>query len=262
MKFSSLIEHGTDSILFGWQRILNRLMDTNSYVSSPKREPDYLFSIARERVRAGDLATTTQLLDEVTTLAPSFAEAIEWRAEVLDMAGQSELSAAEYAKSRKVRHRARMGAPDRPFVFRQKGQLIGRIAAYTSVIHSMKRHVYPYIARGNAYLTEGKPEVALYDYMRALKIKPKLSEVLALKGEALLMMGRYEAALIAFDASMPPISSEGLSGRAIAQLALGKLEEADLNWRNQLILLPQYWASARVLVFGFVCQIIQWLCRS
>ena len=113
-----------------------------------------------------------------------------------------------------------------------------------------KRRALTYIARGNAYLADGRPKLALLDYGFAFRLNPRLAEVVALKGEAWAMLGRYEKALKAFDTAIAarPRDAEIFSGRAIVQLALGRLDAADADWRRQLELLPPERASARACV--------------
>jgi tetratricopeptide (TPR) repeat protein len=106
------------------------------------------------------------------------------------------------------------------------------------------------VARGNAYLAEGRPAEAFADYEAALRWKSNLPEVMALKAEALSMMGRYEKALEVFDAAVAarPKDAETLSGRAIARMALGRIENADADWNRQFDLLPAGRPSARACV--------------
>ena len=124
------------------------------------------------------------------------------------------------------------------------------IAAYSTVLQSVKQRLLPYMARGNAFLAEGRANLALLDYGCALSLKPGLHEVAALKAEALAMLGHYRQALAAFNSAMAarPTDGEICSGRAIAHLALGELDAACADWRRQLELLPPDRASARACV--------------
>jgi len=63
-------------------------------------------------------------------------------------------------------------------------------------------------------------------------------------------LGRYEEAIRAFDSVLAAFSAdvETLNGRGIARMALGKLVEANDDWRRQLELLPQAQSSARACV--------------
>jgi tetratricopeptide (TPR) repeat protein len=211
---------------------------------------DWLFLRARAMARAGDLKMAARLFADAAALAPTFTGALEGHGEILDMEGDNDLAMAKYDEVRRLRAQLRNGAPDRTFVLRRRGRFTPEIAAYTSVLHSVKRRALPYIARGNAYLAEGRPELALVDYETALRQRPNLPEVAALKAEALAMMGRYAEALGAFDKALAglPDDAEILSGRAITRLALGRLEAADADWRRQLALLLPERASARACV--------------
>ena len=152
--------------------------------------------------------------------------------------------------ARKLRGEVRAGAPDRPFALRRRGRFGAEILAYSSVLESVKRRALPFVARGNAYLADGKPRQALADYQQALRLKPDMPEVIALRGEALSMMKRYREALEAFDTALTvrPKDAEALSGRAVARIALGRIDEANGDWRRQLELVPAEQPAARACV--------------
>src|SRR5262249_34967895 len=141
---------------------------------------DWLFLRARAMARAGDLKMAARLFADAAALQPSFAGALEGHGELLDMEGDNAPAMARYDAVRKLRALGRNGAPDRSFVLRRSGRFTPEIAAYTSVLHSIKRRALPYIARGNAYLAEARPRLALIDYEAALRQKPNLPEIMAL----------------------------------------------------------------------------------
>jgi Flp pilus assembly protein TadD len=211
---------------------------------------DELYLRARARARAADLGLAAQQLAAVTSLAPTFTPALEAQGEVLDMLGQSELARSKYDVARKLRSQVRRGAPDRPFVLRNRGHFTSAIAAYSEVLRSVKQRPFPYVARGNAYLSERRAKLALLDYGFALRQKPDLHEVTALKAEALAMLGRYGQALSAFNTALAarPKDAEIYNGRAIVHLALGRADAADADWRRQLELLAPEQSSARACV--------------
>jgi len=215
-------------------------------VTNPRTKKKEVFLHARAPARFGDFKES----DDTAMTGPDLVAAFEAHGEILDMLGQSEKAMSLYQAGRQLKQKLRPGAPDRTFVLRRTSRATAEIASYTSVIKNVKQRVHPLIARGNAFLTEGQPEAALDDYEAALKVKPGLSDVLALKAEALLMLGSFEKAAALFDSACAaqPQNADFLSGRAITRLALGRLNDADADWRRQFDLLSSERASARACV--------------
>lgn len=213
-------------------------------------DPEALYLRAHALARAGDLNMAARLFGDAATLVPNYAAAVESQGEMLDMLGQSDTAMAKYDTVRSLRAETREGSPDRTFALRRRGRSTAEIAAYTSMAQSAKHRPLPHIARGNAFLAEGRANEALADYEAALRLKPTSHEITALKGEALAMLGCYLEALEAFDLAIAarPLDVEALSGRAIVHLALGRLQAADADWRRQFELLPAARASARACV--------------
>jgi len=191
-----------------------------------------------------------RLFADAAALDPMFVDAVEAQGEVLDLTGHAELGRAKYAEARQVRSGIRPGAPDRPFVARQRGNFTSEILAYDAVIRSLRKNTLPYIARGNAHLAEGRPRLALADYERALKLKPKQWGVVALKAEALALMGRYSEALEAYDSvlRLRPDDAEALNGRGVVLAALGRVDDANADWRRQLALMADGPAAPRACI--------------
>jgi FkbM family methyltransferase len=209
-----------------------------------------LFLRAYARERAGDREGAARLLADAAILAPDHTAALEGQGELLDIAGKTDLAMTKYDAVRKLRAESRAGAPDRCLVLRRRGRFTDQVAAFSSVLDTVKHGAFPYIARGNSFLSEGRVDAALRDYESALELKANLPEVMALKGEALNMLGCYREALEAFNLAVAerPQDPDVLSGRAIAYLAMGKIEAADADWRHQLALLTPGQASARACV--------------
>jgi tetratricopeptide (TPR) repeat protein len=240
----------SEAILETWRRAVDRLGSGCVHRLSEEGGTNALYFRARASARAGDLVKAAQQFADLAEMAPTLTAALEGHGEVADRLGQSELARAKYDVVRRLRSAVRRGAPDRPFVLRNRGPFQAEIAAYTLVLQSVKERALPYVARGNALLAEGRARLALLDYGCALSLKPDLHEITALKAEALVMLGRYEEALGAFDAALAahPNDAEIYSGRAIACLSLGRLGAADADWRRQSELLPPERASARACV--------------
>jgi tetratricopeptide (TPR) repeat protein len=240
----------SEALLETWRRVLHRLASTYGLKQFENGGVDGLYFRARESARAGDVATAAQQFADAVSLAPSYTPAMEAHGEALDRMGQSAPARALYDKARQLRSAIRRGAPDRSFVVRNRGPFPAEIAAYSTVLRSVTHGALPYVARGNAFLAEGRANAALLDYQGALTLKPGLPEVIALKAEALVLLGRYREALGNFDSALAarPTDPEILSGRAIAHLALGALDAADDDWRRQLKSLPPERAAARACI--------------
>lgn len=208
------------------------------------------FRKGRSEMRAGDFAAASLEFDRALSRLPDFADAVAARAELLDMQGDSEAARVEYERARQLWAAIRPGAPDRNYLFRRPGRFTFELEAYDLVLRRIKSGILPLIARGNALLVQGHGAEALQSYERALKVKPNLPEVMALKGEALSALGRHEEAITAFDAALTaqPKDAEALNGRAMARMALGRVEDANADWRQQLALLPATQAAARAYV--------------
>lgn len=202
-------------------------------------EAEHLFLRATALFRTGDGETAMRLLRQAIEIAPAFSNAIEAEGEALDMSGDTAGASAKYEQARRLRQAGRPGAPDRHFVLRQQGSHTAEIVAYTRVLKSLKKFALPHLARGNAYLADRQPELALADYERTLKLHPNSLDAMALKGEALSALGKYAAALEALDKVIAarPKDPEALNARGIAHMALGQVEQANGDWRQQLALL-------------------------
>lgn len=213
------------------------------------RQPGKLYLRARALLRAGDRTMAATLLREASELDPKFTDAIEAQGEILDGAGEPAAAAERYALARKLRRQMATAAPDRHFALRQVGPMVADIVAYSSVIKALRKHSLPYMARGNAYLASGDPQLALADYESAMKLQPKSLDALAMKAEALIALGRYSEAAAAFDKVLvgkkPDVDT--LSGHAIAEMANGRLDGANAAWRRQFDLSGER-SAARVFI--------------
>jgi Flp pilus assembly protein TadD len=239
-----------EPVLKAWRRAIDRLCLPIGRSFTGNDSVEVLYLQARARARFGDFEEAARQFAVVTERAPTFADAFEDYAELLDRMGRDGLARRTYDIARKLRQDVGPPAADRCMVLRQRPSLAS-ITAYTAVLRSgaSKRRALTYIARGNAYLVNGRAKLALLDYGLALRLAPR-SEVIALKAEALAMLGRHDQAVAAFDAAAAgrPDDADIRGGRAIAQLALGRLEEADRDWRRQLALLAADRATARACV--------------
>ena len=181
-----------------------------------------LYRLGRTRMREGVLDEALERFDEAITLLPNYAEAIAARAESLDMLGQSQSAAPEYEKARRLWADQPSGAPDRSYLFRQRGRFSFEVDSYELALRRIKTGAFPHLACGNALLAQGRAAEALQFYLSGLKIKKNNPDLTALKGEALSMLGRYREAVEAFDFALAanPKAAEVLNARAIAEMAV------------------------------------------
>lgn len=236
MSASGIVGRLAGSLRDAWRQ---RGLDTFSLSLRSQQGDNKAYGLFRRALalgRSGDLDMAARLYSDAAALEPTFSEAIESQAEALDMRGQRALAVQLYERARKVRSNVRLGAPDRHFVLRQRGHFVAEILAYDSVVRSLSENTLPYVARGNAYLAAGQPERALADYERARKLTPISPDISILRGESLSLLRRYKEALEEFDGAlaMRPSDVEALSGRAIVRMALGRLDDANTDWRQQL----------------------------
>jgi len=202
------------------------------------------------KMRGGDTQGAIAAFDSALALVPDLADAIMARAETLDSQGRSEEARGEYERARRLWSELPPGAADRRYIFRRRGYFAFETEAYDLVRSNVRSKILPQLAHGNALLARGQPAEALDSYERALKVNPKLIDVLALKAEALSALGRHEEALQIFDSVLAanPKDVDTLNSRGITRVALGRLAEANDDWRRQFELLPQTSSAARACV--------------
>jgi Flp pilus assembly protein TadD len=212
-----------------------------------QQDAERLYRDGLLRVRRGDTEGALAQFDKALAHVPHLADAIEARAELLDSLGQSEAARPEYERARRLWSEVPVGMPDRRYVYRRSGHFAFEIEAYELVRNNVRNKVLPQLAHGNALLVRGRAKEALDSYERALKAKPNLPEILALKGEALAALGRYEEAIQVFDGVLAARATDGetLNSRGIARMALGRIAEANDDWRRQFEMLPPHQPAAR-----------------
>ncbi len=241
----------SEAILDAWRQFTDHLGHLGGRPVPKEWQAEQTYLRACTNARQGNLEQASADFAAATQMAPTLAEAFEGHGEVLDRMGDSERAEQSYGVARKLRQTTRRSAPDRCYVLRHGAPSLRDIAAYTTALQSgeSKRGVLLHLARGNAYLANGRAKLALLDYgfARRLSANP---EITALRAEALVVAGRYPRALKAFDAAIAerPSNAELHGGRAIVRLALGRIAEADRDWRRQLELLPATRPAARACV--------------
>jgi tetratricopeptide (TPR) repeat protein len=232
-----------------WRRPAASVADHKSDSAEQVAERHYRDGLVK--MRHGDFDGALSEFDQALDRLPGLADAALARAELLDEQGRGDAARDEYARVRRLRSsQTAAGAPDRRYLFRRNGHFAFEIESYELVRNNVRNRILPHLAHGNALLIRGRANEALDSYERALKVKPNLPEILALKGEAMSVLGRYEDAIQAFDTVLAalPADAETLNSRGIARMALGRVGEANEDWRRQLELLPQTQSAARACV--------------
>jgi tetratricopeptide (TPR) repeat protein len=242
----------SQAALDAWHKII--AMVGGNWRPSPERGTDpelrYLRTIVR--VRTDPLEASERRLAELVAAQPTAFHAVEEHGSILDRLGQRDAARAEYESARRRRQLIRRGMPDRPFFTRHRTTSVAEIDGYTKVLRAgaSNKGIFPYVARGHAYLTTRRPRLALLDYDEALKRAPQESGLLVARGEALAALGRHREALQALDQAVAsrPQDPEALSSRAFVLLALGRVAEADADWLRQLELMPRERHDVRACV--------------
>jgi Tfp pilus assembly protein PilF len=203
------------------------------------------------KMSSGDAEGALQEFDKALTQLPTFADAIVARAELLDSKGQWEAARKEYDRARRLTaEMPTAGAPDRRYLFRRRSHFAFEIEAYELVRNNVSNKILPQLAHGNPLLACGRAKEALDSYKRALRVKPDMPELQAMKGEALSALGLYEGAIQAFNRALAalPTDAETLNASGIARMALGQIAEANHDWRRQLEFVPKTQPAAHACV--------------
>jgi tetratricopeptide (TPR) repeat protein len=97
------------------------------------------------------------------------------------------------------------------------------------------------IMDGASNLNTGKPEKALEDFNRAIKIKPQVAAGYLGRANTLNMMGRYEESIEDYDKTLAinPKLANAYINRAIAYSHLGEYEKAIADYEKGLELDPK-----------------------
>lgn len=215
------------------RRYLKDLRRPSNYSSDSL--PVSMFIRGRALARSGLRPMAAELFGQAYSADPTLTDALEDQGALLDLMGERAAAEAKYGAARRARAISRPSPPDRHFVFRHRGSVLSEIFAYDSALISIRKKALPYIARGNAYLSIGRPQRALMDYNKALRLKRNSPEIMVLKGEALAMLGRHQEALVELNAALAirPDDGEALGSRGIVQVATGAIENANADWRRQ-----------------------------
>ena len=96
------------------------------------------------------------------------------------------------------------------------------------------------IMDGATNLNTGKPEEALEDYNRAIKIKPQVAAGYLGRGNTLQILGRYEESIEDYDKTLEitPDLANAYINRASAYSHLGEYEKAIVDYEKGLELDP------------------------
>ena len=171
--------------------------------ADPERQGQALFRRGRHRMRAGEIESALEDFERAIELLPDFAEAVASHAECLDMLGRAAPAQPEYEKARQLWAGERAGAPDRCYSVPPAGpaDLRGRVLRAGAEAHQ-DRLLSPLGERQCAAgAGPGRGSAALLRPGRSSS-RRRIPRILALKGEALSMLGRYRQAVDAFSSSL------------------------------------------------------------
>ena len=171
--------------------------------ADPERRGQALFRRGRHRMRSGEIESALEDFERAIELLPDFAEALASHAECLDMLGRAAPARPEYEKARQLWAEERAGAPDRCYLFRQQGRLTFEVESYELALQAHQDRLLSPVGERQCAAGAGPGRAKrCASTTRALKFKEKDPAILALKGEALSMLGRYRQAVDAFSSSL------------------------------------------------------------
>ena len=104
----------------------------------------------------------------------------------------------------------------------EAGDIKGAVQSFTRAIQLMSDFSPAYVARGTAYLAQGRHRLALADADAALKLDPTSATAHVLRAETLRLLGRALPALEAFDRALilkPSLKAETFRSRWLAARA-------------------------------------------
>jgi len=234
--------------LAGWflGRYRTGYYDLLAHGANAENRAHLLLRRARVAVAAGELELGLNMLNQAMAQLPDLHEAVEVRAETLDMLGDTVTARAEFDRHRRVNAGRRHAAPDRHYVLRHPRPRTDMLD-YEVVVRRVKRRLFPLVAQGNLMLSLGHPAEALTYYDLALKLRTKSNEVVLMRACALSALGRHAEAITEFGKVLAVESdnADALNSRGIDHVALGHVERANADWNRQFELLSDDRAAGR-----------------
>lgn len=194
------------------------------------KDPNLVFTRAREAYAAGHLAETASLLDDLSRLAEPHAAILHLRA--LTAKGMGDRSTARICFEQALGLQ-----PDDPEILSNYGNLLldlgdidGALASYGQALAARPGFTDALLNRAAVLQKIERHEEALSDLDAALRSLPANPRALTMRGTSLLALGRLEQASTAFDAALKsdPGRPNAIAGRATVALRRGEQQAVSM----------------------------------
>ncbi|OHC69807.1 MAG: hypothetical protein A3H93_12600 [Rhodocyclales bacterium RIFCSPLOWO2_02_FULL_63_24] len=197
-----------------------------------------LFERALEHHKAGRLAESKQLYDEILALDPKHADSLHLSGMVAYAGGDLATAASLIEKAIKLEPGGDIYLGNLGNVLSAQGRSDEAVACYKRAIAINPRNPTPYSNLGNAYSSMGKLEDAVLQYEKALSIRPEFYEALFNLGLTLRSLGRFEEAIAVQRKATAAYPDFAEAHYTLGQSLLlhGELEEGwpEYDWRWKL----------------------------
>ena len=154
-----------------------------------------LFEQALEHHKAGRLAESKKLYDEILALNPKHADSLHLSGMVAYASGDHASAVTLIEKAVKLQPGGDIYLGNLGNVLSAQGRGDEAIARYKQAIAANPKNPTPYSNLGNAYTTMGRLEDAVSQYQKALAIRPDFYEALFNMGLTLRSLGRFDEAI-------------------------------------------------------------------
>lgn len=177
------------------QTISGAMRQTKGKSKSSATAVKKLFERALEHHKAGRLAESKKLYDEILALDPKHADSLHLSGMVAYASGDLANAAALIERAIKLQPGGDIYLGNLGNVLSALGRGDEAIARYKQAIAINPKNPTPYSNLGNAYSSSGKLEDAVIQYEKALLLRPDFYEALFNLGLTLRSLGRFDEAI-------------------------------------------------------------------